>query len=130
MANGLMRWRNAGGLQKMPSAPVRKTSLMKHTMWIILQLDDAKWVKDVVRKAYAVIEELKQSADRRELIDKGPYRAAVCARFTTITHSRRYDLTVWGRLQPKLNLRHSRYRCIPRTGAVAKLAPKTRQRRF
>ena len=58
MANGLMRWRTAGGLQKMPSALVRKTSLMKHTMWIILQLDDAKWVKEVARKAYAVIEEL------------------------------------------------------------------------
>ena len=31
---------------------------MKHTMWIILHLDDAKWVKEVARKAYAVIEEL------------------------------------------------------------------------
>ena len=31
---------------------------MKHTMWIILQIDDAKWVKEVARKAYAVIEEL------------------------------------------------------------------------
>ena len=44
---------------------------MKHTMWIILQIDDAKWVKKVALMAYAVIEELNGEvvkADRKSVV--------------------------------------------------------------
>lgn len=49
---------------------------MKHTMWIILQIDDAKWVKEVARTAYAVIEDLNGEVIKGALLSDLIIRAA------------------------------------------------------
>jgi len=49
---------------------------MKHTMWIILQLDDAKWAKEVALKAYAVVEEMNGEDVNGALLTDLTIRAA------------------------------------------------------
>ena len=45
-------------------------------MWIILQLDDAKWAKEVALKAYAVIEDLNGEVIKGALLSDLTIRAA------------------------------------------------------
>ena len=60
----------------------------------------------------------------------GSYRAAVSARFSMFTHTSGYDLTYWVAcdLNSTFDIRETA--ALREHGAVATLAPKTRQRRF
>ena len=49
---------------------------MKHNMWIILQIDDAKRVKEIARTAYAVIEDLNGEVIKGTLLSDLIIRAA------------------------------------------------------